>query len=621
MMDPDDGTTRPLPPHETLPVVLAPKKTAPPEPAEHVRRRGYIILSFWAVIILLGLPIWRWTTSIYRATLPVGEMTEWAEGKACRLVFPLQISIQAPSLQEAERQHLIRLTQHALDDLNDFSAHHLRLQLSQADGAGDGAGAGAGEGAASDGSEAALVVQLTAGGTSAGPQATLDPHAPVLHLRYGPQHVPPPSTSSSALSSFLAGQLQDIFAEEQAMIAQILSGSSSSSSSTTTTAAAGLVSGSGSGSGGASMAASAPGGGGGSSAMAREARGPTTAGRSPVAAAAVAEVGRRMGRAAKYAPTYHLTFSLFTPGARPSSWAIEAALAAWLRPLLAAIAPISNFTVDTQVQLYARFSPSVRAPTFDATRHAWTLSRDDLSRFINAAEWPLSPSIGAAPTFHFVVYVPSPARSPLVVRETGGDSWLVPPWGGVTILNLPLPLPLNQQHLSAARLQAPLATMARQLLALLGAPRSPPSQPLRLATLARTRAASVLLSAAATLGALARLTAALPSIPIPRPVATSVEHALAHLAASCAHLRDGRFEPALRHARQADAAAERAFFHKSMVGQVYFPDEHKVAVYLPLLGPVAVPLLMAAARELRRRWAAWRRTRTRTSPTAAAARR
>jgi phosphatidylinositol glycan class S len=35
-----------------------------------------------------------------------------------------------------------------------------------------------------------------------------------------------------------------------------------------------------------------------------------------------------------------------------------------------------------------------------------------------------------------------------------------------------------------------------------------------------------------------------------------------------------------------------------MVGQVYFPEEHKVAVYLPLMGPVGVPLIMSAVKEL-----------------------
>ena len=32
-------------------------------------------------------------------------------------------------MPSADAQHLIRTTQHALDDINDFSAHHLRLML------------------------------------------------------------------------------------------------------------------------------------------------------------------------------------------------------------------------------------------------------------------------------------------------------------------------------------------------------------------------------------------------------------------------------------------------------------------------------------------------------------
>jgi GPI-anchor transamidase subunit S len=56
----------------------------------------------------------------------------------------------------------------------------------------------------------------------------------------------------------------------------------------------------------------------------------------------------------------------------------------------------------------------------------------------------------------------------------------------------------------------------------------------------------------------------------------------------------------LQHARKAWEDSEKAFFEKSMVGQVYFPDEHKVAVYLPLLGPVGVPLLVGLAREVKR---------------------
>ncbi|KAI4191509.1 MAG: hypothetical protein L6R41_000043 [Letrouitia leprolyta] len=104
------------------------------------------------------------------------------------------------------------------------------------------------------------------------------------------------------------------------------------------------------------------------------------------------------------------------------------------------------------------------------------------------------------------------------------------------------------------------------------------------------------------MGSLARLTVALPSIAIPEIVSRSVDETLEHLKNTCNALKDGRFTAALDNAKIAETAAERGFFEKSMVGQVYFPDEHKVAVYLPLLGPVGVPLVMSALKEIKRIW-------------------
>src|SRR5204863_6035456 len=127
----------------------------------------------------------------------------------------------------------------------------------------------------------------------------------------------------------------------------------------------------------------------------------------------------------------------------------------------------------------------------------------------------------------------------------------------------------------------------------------PLSLPFRLQTLTRIHTASLLLSASSTMGSLARLTRSLPSIPIPATVATSVSRTVSHLSATCTLLRDGCFVEALASARVAENEAESSFFEKSMVGQVYFPDEHKVAVYLPLLGPIGVPLAVGLVKEVR----------------------
>ncbi|KAJ5808814.1 Phosphatidylinositol-glycan biosynthesis class S protein [Penicillium riverlandense] len=519
----DQSSPQTLATHADKPSV---EKVPPPETPEAIQTRFRVIAAFWAVIIFLGFPIWWKTTSIYRAHLPIQEMVDWAEGKS------------------TEAQHLLRTTQHTLDDLNEFAAHHLRLKLAD-DHNGE-------EDVTEDKADTALTVRLLPQEDITAPRSDLHTDTTQLDVFYPPSQIPAPSSSNPPLSAFIAEELQRLYSEEKATIAHILSGN--------------------------------------------------TAGLDSTSPQVAESISRRLRRSMKYAETYHLSFSLFTPGAEPSSWDIEAAVHEYLSPLLEAFAPISNFTVDTQVQLYATFSPTAPLPEYDETEAAWTLKKEDLSAFINAAEWPLNPSIGNGPTINFILYVPSPSQSPLIVKENRASSWIIPQWGGVFLLNpgLSPKSKSNPAHLSQESLRPAFMTFSHQLLTLLGTPSTPASLPLRLQTLIRMRAAALLLSASSTMGSLARLTESLPSIPIPATVAASVSTTLSHLATTCSNLRGGRFAAALASARVAETEAERSFFEKSMVGQVYFPDEHKVAVYLPLLGPIGVPLVVGLIKELKR---------------------
>ncbi|KZM19909.1 attachment of GPI anchor to protein [Ascochyta rabiei] len=535
--------------------LTAPKAqiSPPPEPKEGQWLRRAAILSFWAVIVLLGLPVWWKTTAIYRAELPLQDMTAWAEGKVCKPVFPLRIAVEA-AVPSQDAQQLVRMTQHALDDLNDFSAHHLRLMLADSSYT-----ANASQQAVTDGTtfrsndkDIALVIRMIPVETGETPRSQLQSYLPMLDVYYSPNQLPPQSSTSSPLATFIAEELHTIFAEEQAQLAYSLAATPGSHAARTQS----------------------------------------------LSPEKHAELDRQSTRALKYAPTYHLTFSLFSPSYAPSAWNIEDALRTYLAPLLESFSGISNFTVDSQVQLYATFSPSIHQPQYDENLNAWTLRREDLSGFVNAAEWPLSPSIGEGPTVNFILYVPDASQSPLLVKENAGNSWLIPQWGGVHILNLPngsdIPNTLTVEALAPA-----MHTFSDQLTSLFGLSQAPASLPLRISTLERVRAASLIFSASSTLGALAQVYQKLPSIPVPDNVAQSADSAIAHLQQACNYLREGRFQSALEHARVAEVEAEKAFFERSMVGQVYFPDEHKVAVYLPLLGPVAVPLVMAALKELK----------------------
>lgn len=507
------------------------------------------------------------------------------------------VDVEAPLLSDPE--HLVKTVQHALDDANDFSAHHLRLRISRrlTEGSKENISSRSisfpGPSNRHDYHEydenVAAILRLAPGPAGSAHSYQSSNSSRVIDLYYSPSYNPSSSASSTSLSIFIANTLQEIFAEEQQMISHLLSAS---------TPAPPLPS---------------------------PASSPSTAnGSNGLNRMNSAEIERKMSRIVRYSPTYHLTFSMFTALGTPTGWEIEESIQEYLQPLLDALGGISNFTIDSQIQFYASLSsnvvpqwlpdsapsdnehvsedPSASDDSFgngivDAPKGRWVLRKEDLSSFINSAEWPLV-SITSYPTINFIVYIPSEAQTPLAIADSATNAFLLPQWGGVMVLNPNHP---RSNHLTKQDLKPTLDIFAAQLLSLLGAPSSPVSLPIRLDSLTRQRSAELLMSASSTLGSLYRLTLALPSISIPTSVLTSVASTLSSLKNTCRELKRGRFSGtggALEEGRNAASQAEEAFFEKSMVGQVYFPEEHKVAVYLPLLGPVGVPLLMSGMKEI-----------------------
>src|ERR1700712_4677050 len=109
-------------------------KAPRPAPIDNIRRSWKILASFWAVVIFFGLPFWWHTTSVYRAPLPQNQMENVANGDMCKPSFALRVAVEAMSSQSSSSapdalsshalEHLLKRTQHALNDLNDFSIHH-----------------------------------------------------------------------------------------------------------------------------------------------------------------------------------------------------------------------------------------------------------------------------------------------------------------------------------------------------------------------------------------------------------------------------------------------------------------------------------------------------------------
>jgi GPI-anchor transamidase subunit S len=324
----------------------------------------------------------------------------------------------------------------------------------------------------------------------------------------------------------------------------------------------------------------------------------------------VRDIERQLARAAKTATSYHLTFSLFSAGGAPSSWDVQQALNQHILPIVQAAKKTFNIQVGTQVQLFSPYSPSIQSYGLENTRGHF-LKHDDLTSFVNTAEWPLSPSIGQGPTLNFIVYVPTKSDLPLGIDGKLGGAWIVPQWGGITIINPEMIEDpgtgsyILPSHLSTNDLNDAFRTFSAQLLALLGITSGSvngQSFPLgfRIQSHRRVTAYELHLRASSNLGSLSSLAKHLNTIPIPRHVAQLVDNSMSNLTASSTALARGSWDDAICLASQAFEDSDKAFFDKSMVGQAYFPDEHRFAVYMPFLGPVAVPLLVSLLGELKR---------------------
>jgi hypothetical protein len=74
------------------------KAMAPPEKPEYADLRSKVVISFWAVILLLGLPTWYKTTEIYRASLPLEQMIGLSEGEVCAASRVYQPPLTSPRL-------------------------------------------------------------------------------------------------------------------------------------------------------------------------------------------------------------------------------------------------------------------------------------------------------------------------------------------------------------------------------------------------------------------------------------------------------------------------------------------------------------------------------------------
>ncbi len=304
---------------------------------------------------------------------------------------------------------------------------------------------------------------------------------------------------------------------------------------------------------------------------------------------------------------YDILFSLLVPEPDTvmAKWNIGRAIDDAVLPFLDSLgANYSTFNVKSQQIFLTKLNLKPKKQG-DAN----VVSEKDLGLAINPVENRLASHVSSNPRLNFLVYVPTAEQSPLHIVDHRGEkisanSFLIPRWGGVAIYNAEptgdgatididtektmgifltqLRLLLGLQNLDAASLPAKV-----MLLPLKGSLRTWERDLLyRLRTLENLELTRI------TLQSLAHLLSQISNIVINDEIGEHVVRAVDGVAVASAHAAIGRLE-AYEQSTAAFAASEKAFFDPSLLALLYFPEDQKYAIYIPLFLPVGIPVAMS----------------------------
>ncbi|KAF6764310.1 phosphatidylinositol-glycan biosynthesis class S protein-domain-containing protein [Ephemerocybe angulata] len=310
-------------------------------------------------------------------------------------------------------------------------------------------------------------------------------------------------------------------------------------------------------------------------------------------------------RVAQFASRYRLAFSLLNEDASSGngvmSWDVQKGIHQQIQPLLDVLKPLHNFTIESQVQFYAPLEFDLRP-----TDSGFGLSYEDLTVFINSAEWTLSSSASNDPVLHFILFVPSASHTPLRIIDSKSSAFILPQWGGVSIYNTPSIW--STQQLSDRGLQRAFSTFSTQLSYTTWHSSSPEDTGLisqwQLDALIRRRMLETAKGTRDTLRSFIKLANQLENMPVREDVRNDIEGSLDALE-KLYNSASTSLSQSFAYSAEAFNLASRAFFNPGMLALLYFPTEHKYAVYAPLFASGLVPLFVSALRELK----AWKQQR------------
>ncbi|KDR07999.1 GPI transamidase component PIG-S isoform X2 [Zootermopsis nevadensis] len=300
-------------------------------------------------------------------------------------------------------------------------------------------------------------------------------------------------------------------------------------------------------------------------------------------------------------------------------WDLPEAVQDYLEPFLYELSPLAGYTVKSQWLYFVTLNvqPKLVIDTSGFGHQHYALAEDLLPQIITPLEKKLASRVSRNPCLNFVVYIPPCEAAPLHiytrqgVRVKGGvDAFLSPRWGGIVIHN-PSHMVCHNSSVPEPKEYSPdtvaiMGVFLAQLRLLMGIPElegiSRVGQ-LPLSTvslrqwefdsLLRMRTLEQLTSAKLTLQSLSQLLGKISNIVINDAVGNSIYQVVDCVERAAHLLKIGQLDEAFNESKKAFLSAEAAFTDPSLLALLYFPDDQKYAVYIPLFLPVMIPVVMS----------------------------
>nr|XP_018914493.1 PREDICTED: GPI transamidase component PIG-S [Bemisia tabaci] len=306
---------------------------------------------------------------------------------------------------------------------------------------------------------------------------------------------------------------------------------------------------------------------------------------------------------------YDVIFSVVSsqPNSVARTWNIRRTLTQFISPLLEQMSAIAHFNLKSQWLHFIDLEQIAKKNRNDPGP-SHVLSDKHLPHLISPLEKKLGSGVAKHPCIHFVLYA-TPCQSNQLYFESPdgsiGAAMLSARWGGIQLLqdkgnvgncNSTEPyVPNDNQVMSDALL------LLRMLLGLQNFSKNAlilNSMDARLNLweldyLIRLRSLEQFAAARLTLNSLARLLNRISNIVITEEVSQAVCESVDAAEKVINNLQLSNASEALKFSKIAFNKAEYAFTHPSLLALLYFPDDQKYAVYIPLFLPIMIPVLLS----------------------------